>query len=122
MLDTVSFSQDAFHATILLPALIDFPMENLRKIFKLMLWDDRVNERAIQDTTLFLESIVPGSKAAWHAASVKYQQEWRLIEKPIIRAHNNELTRTVKKAKSQYERWVKIQALWNDTKHKMNIK
>ena len=67
---------------------------------------------------------------------MKYQQEWRLIEKPTtvrrtkaqiqktaaIRAHNNELTRTVKKAKSQYERWVKIQALWNDTKHKMNIK
>lgn len=89
MCDTVSFSRDTFHATIRLSALIDFPMKNLRKIFKLMLWDDRVNERAIQDTTLFLESIVPGSK--------------------------------VKKAKSQYERWVKIQALWNDTKHKMNI-
>ena len=59
----MSFSQDAFHATILLPALIDFPMENLRKIFKLMLWDDRVNERAIQDTTLFLESIVPGEQS-----------------------------------------------------------
>ena len=136
MLDTVSFSQDTFHATIRLPALIDFPMKNLRKIFSIMLWDERENERAIQDTELFLESIVPGSKAAWHAASVKYQQEWRLVEKPTtvrrtkaqiqktaaIRAHNNELTRTVKKAKSQYERWVKIQALWNDTKHKMNIK
>ena len=136
MCDTVSFSQDAFHATILLPALIDFPMENLRKIFKLMLWDDRVNERAIQDTTLFLEDTVPASKRDWDAASVRYQQEWRLIEKPTtvrrtkaqiqktaaIRAHNDELTRAVKKAKSQYEQWVKIQALWNDTKHKMNIK
>ena len=67
---------------------------------------------------------------------MKYQQEWRLVEKPTtvrrtkaqiqktaaIRAHNDELTRAVKKAKRQYERWVKIQALWNDTKHKMNIK
>lgn len=94
MLDTVSFSQDTFHATIRLSALIDFPMENLRKIFKLMLWDDRVNERAIQDTTLFLESIVPGSKAAWHAASVKYQQEWRLIEKPT----------TVRRTKAQIQK------------------
>ena len=136
MLDSVSFSKGTFHATIRLPALIDLPMKNLHKLFSIMLWDERENERAIRDTELFLESVVPGSKAVWHTASVKYQQEWRLIEKPItvrrtkkdiardaaIRAHNDELTRAVKKAKSQYERWVKIQALWNDTKHKMNIK
>ena len=135
MRDTVSFSQDTFHATILLPALINLSIKNLRKIFKLMLWDDQVNEQAVQDTTLFLESIVPESKAAWHAASMQYQQEWQLIKKPTtvrrtrtqiakaaaIRAHNDELTRAVKKAKTQYERGVKIQALWNDTKHKMKI-
>ena len=136
MRDTVSFSQDSFHATIYLPSLLDLPVKNVRKIFSIMLWDDQESGQAIQDTGLFLENIVPDSKQVWHEASVRYQQEWRLIEKratvrrtrkdierdAAIRAHNNELTRTVKKAKSQYERWVKIQALWNDTKHKMNIK
>lgn len=135
MRDTVSFSQDTFHATIYLPSLLDLPIKNIRKIFSIMLWDDRGNWQAIQDTGLYLEDIVPECKQAWDAASVKYQREWRLIEKPTrrrnrkeierdaaIRAHNDELTRAVKKAKSQYEHWVKIQALWNDTKHKMNIK
>lgn len=135
MRNTVSFSQDTFHATIYLPSLLDLPIKNVRKIFSIMLWDDRGNWQAIQDTGLYLEDIVPECKQAWDAASVRYQREWRLIEKPTqrrnrkeierdaaIRAHNDELTRAVKKAKSQYEHWVKIQALWNDTKHKMNIK
>lgn len=135
MRDTVSFSQDSFHATIYLPSLLDLPVKNARKIFTIMLLDDRGNEQAIQDTELFLEDTVPESKRAWHDASVRYQREWRLIEKPTtvrrtkaqiqktaaIRAHNDELTRDVKKAKRQYERWVKIQALWNDTKLKMKI-
>lgn len=135
MRDTVSFSQDTFHAAIYLPRLPDLPIKNIRKIFSIMLWDDRENWQAIQDTGLYLEGIVPECKQAWDAASVKYQREWRLIEKPTrrrnrkeiewdaaIRAHNDELTKAVKRAKSQYEHWVKIQALWNDTKHKMNIK
>ena len=135
MRDTVSFSQDSFHATIYLPSLLDLPVKNVHKIFTIMLLDDRGNEQAIQDTELFLEDTVPESKRAWHDASVRYQREWRLIEKPTtvrrtkaqiqktaaIRAHNDELTRAVKKAKRQYERWVKIQALWNDTKLKMKI-
>lgn len=131
----MNFSQDTFHATIYLPGLLDLPLKNVCKIFTTMLWDDRENEQAIQNTELFLEDIVPKSKQTWDAASVRYQQEWRLIKKPTtvrrtrkdierdaaIRAHNDELTRAVKKAKRQYERWVKIQALWNDTKHKMKI-
>ena len=131
----MNFSQDPFHPTIYLPGLLDLPLKNVCKIFTTMLWDDRENEQAIQNTELFLEDIVPKSKQTWDAASVRYQQEWRLIKKPTtvrrtrkdierdaaIRAHNDELTRAVKKAKRQYERWVKIQALWNDTKHKMKI-
>ena len=105
MRDTVNFSQDTFHATIYLPSLLDLPLKNVCKIFTTMLWDDRENEQAIQNTELFLEDIVPESKQTWDAASVCYQKEWRLI----------------KKAKRQYERWVKIQALWNDTKLKMKI-
>lgn len=135
MRDYVSFSQDTFHATVYLPRLTDLPMKNLRKMFSIVLWDDRENWQAIQAIGLYLESIVPDCKKLWDEASVKYQREWRLIEKPTrrrtrkeiektaaIRAHNDELTKAVKRAKSQYEHWVKIQALWNDTKQKMNIK
>lgn len=92
MRDTVSFSQDTFHATISLPCLPDLPVKNVRKIFSIMLWDNRVNVQAIQDTELY------------------------------IRARNDELTRAVKESKAQYERWVRIQALWEDTKHRLNYK
>lgn len=136
MRDCVSFSQDAFHATIRLSYLSDLPIKNVCMIFSLMLRDERENEQAIRDTELYLENIVPENRAAWDKASVQYQREWRLIEKPTtvrqtkaqiaktaaIRAHNDALIRAVKKAKRQYERWAKIQALWNDTKRKMNIK
>lgn len=44
MRDTVSFSQDSFHATIYLPSLLDLPVKNVHKIFTIMLWDDRENE------------------------------------------------------------------------------
>lgn len=135
MTETVYFRADTFRATIYLPRLHELTITNIRKLLRLVFCYDWENEEAIRDTALFLEDIVPESKQAWTAASVRYQQEWRLIEKrttvrrtrkdierdAAIRAHNDELTRAVKKAKRQYERWVKIQALWNDTKHKMKI-
>lgn len=135
MRDTVSFSQDTFHATVLLPGLLELPIKNIRKIFSIMLSEPWQNEEAIRNTELYLEDIVPDSKQAWGDASVRFQREWRMIEKPAtvrrtkveisktaaIQRHNDELTRAVKKAKRQYERWVKIQALWNDTKYKMNF-
>lgn len=134
--EIVFFSQGRCQVTLLLPKIHELPVQNLRKLFAMMLSEPRNNQEAIQDTELFLENIVPDSKRAWHDASVRFQQEWRLIEKPVtarrtkkdierdsaIRAHNDVLTRAVKKAKRQYERWVKIQALWHGTKHKMNSK
>lgn len=134
MRDTVSFSQDTFHATLLLSGLLDLPIKNIRKIFSIMFSEPRQNEQAIHDMELYLEDIVPDSKQAWDVASIRFQREWRKIEKPTgrrtkaqihasaeLKAHNDELIRKVKTCKTQYERWVKIQALWNDTKHKMNF-
>lgn len=134
MRDTVSFSKNTFHATLLLSGLLDPPSKNIRKIFSIMLSEPRQNERAIRDTELYLEDIVPDSKRVWDIASIRFQREWRKIEKPTrrrtkaqihaaaeLKAHNDELTRMVKTCKAKYECWVKIQALWNDTKHKMNF-
>lgn len=121
MRDTVSFSQDTFHATLLLSGLLELPVKNIRKIFSIMLSEPWQNEQAIHDMELYLEDIVPDSKWAWDDASVRFQREWWKIEKPTgrrtkaqihaaaeLKAHNDELTRTVKTCKAKYERWVKI--------------
>lgn len=135
MYETVSFSQGDFHAVIFLSELPGAPLKNVRKIFSIILLDSWENEQAVKDMESYLENIVPDSKKAWDDASTRFQHEWRLIEKPTqrrtraeisetaaIRAHNNELTRAVKKAKAQHEHWIKILTLWNDTKRQMNIK
>lgn len=123
----IHIRNETFTAEIFFDRLLDFPVQNLRKLFNLMLSAEWENELAITDTTAYLNASVSSSKKDWSIASIQYQREWRLIEKvPImkrsgkdisaIRAHNNELTRAVKKAKAKYEHWVKIQTLWNSTK------
>jgi len=134
MTDIAYFKADTFQGTIYLPRLHELPITNIRKLFRLVFRYDWENEDAILTTGLYLEDIVPDSKRAWDDASARFQREWRKIEKPAgrrtkaqihaaaeLKAHNDELTRTVKTCKAKYERWVKIQALWNDTKHQMNF-
>lgn len=131
---SVIIRNGSFRAELYLAAMEDLPPKNIRRLFTLMLLEPQRNEQAIRDTELYLEDIVRDSKQAWDIASIRFQWEWRLIEKPIGRrtkaqihavaerkAHNDELTRAVKTCKAKYERWVKIQAFWNDTKHKMNL-
>lgn len=133
MTDTVSFQQDTRRITLYLSKLSGLPFKNIRKLFSMMLSEPWNNEAAISTTDQFLKDIVVDSKAEWADASRRYQNEWRLIEKPArrrtraeisataaIKSHNDELSRALKKAKTQHERWVNIQAIWNDTKHKMN--
>lgn len=131
MRDFVYFSQGAFQAGLCLPMLPKLPLTSIRKLFVLMLSERLENDEAIQDTECYLELAVSDSRELWRNASVRYQEEWRLPEKPVpkkkqaaaaIRAHNEALTRAVKKAKGSHERWVKIQALWNAAKHKMQVK
>ena len=73
-----------FRAELFLDRLIDLTVQNLRKLFTLMLSADRENAAAIAA----LDAYLPGAARG---------------------------------AERQYERWVKIQSLWNDTKRKMNI-
>lgn len=135
MRDVVRFSQGAFQAELRLPMLPKLPLTSIRRLFVLMLSEEPENEEAIRDTEGYLELAVSDSRELWRDASVRYQEEWRLPEKPVqqqspkkkqaaaaIRAHNETLTRAVKKAKGSHERWVKIQALWNAAKHKMQVK
>lgn len=120
MTDTVSFQQDACRITLYLSKLSDLPFKNIRKLLAIMLSEPWHNDAAISTTDQFLKDIVADSKAEWVDASRRYQNEWRLIEKPTrrrtkaeiaaaakVKAHNEELSRVLKKAKAQYERWGK---------------
>lgn len=122
-----------FRAEIFLDRLTDFSTPNLRKLFKLMLSADWENEAAIMDTSAYLDAAVLDGKKEWEDASAVYRScyrdaknAWGLIlsakQRRDINRENARLTKMVKQAKSQYEHWVKIQALWDDTKHQMNIK
>lgn len=121
---------DYFRADIFLDRLADLPVQNIRKLFTLMLLAAWENEAAITALDDYLEDAIPDSKKAWDEASAAYQHGWHKVSNPKKRDRitleviqtNNRLTAALKWAKSQYERWVKIQALWKDIKHKMNVK
>lgn len=127
MTDSVTIRQGACTITLylsMLPRLPKLPIKNIRTLFAMVLSDPQTNEDAIDALGLFLEEAVAVSRADWSEASRTYQNEWRLIEEPVrdrtqalIRAHNNKLLKQLKHAKASHERWVKIQTIWNDTKH-----
>lgn len=134
MTGIIEFSNGDFHATILLERLPDLTFAKTRKLFTLMLSEAWHNQEAITETGRYIESAIQDSKAAWALASQEYVHGWRKIEKPTrrrtkkevqataqIRERNEALTRAVKKSKALYERWVKIGALWEDTKHQMKF-
>lgn len=53
---------------------------------------------------------------------------WRKVSNPksrqpaVVEAlkNNNQLTRKLRIAKARHRRWVKVQTIWNDTKHQKN--
>lgn len=125
---TINFTQDTSRFVLYLDRLPELAIKNIRKIFTIMLSEPGSNEDAILSTSQFLTEIVPSSKEAWAQASREYQNGWRLAPNTKsrhpqvleIRRENRRLTEAVKCTKKQYERWLKLQTLWNDTKHTMN--
>lgn len=120
MRDTVFFSADTCRITLHLPKLIELPVPNLRKLFKLMLLEPWNNEEAIQTTELFIPDAVTSSKAKLQTASDAYAQGWRKVQNPRSRhpdvrkvlKENRRLTEDLKAAKALHDSWVKIQAIW----------
>ena len=116
----VTFRQDTCTIALHLEKLCELPVANVRKLFAMMLSEPWNNEDAIQQTGAFLNEIVPESKELWHLASIEFQNGWRLVRNKQSRApdvveklnRNKQLTRAVKRAKAQYERWEKIRSLW----------
>ena len=119
----ISMQADTFHADIYMDRLIDLPVTNIRKLFKLLHLYRWENERAIDSMVPYLAQAVQESEDAWKLASREFTDGWRKVSNPKSRhpavvetlKNNNRLTRKVKAAKARHERWVKIKALWADT-------
>jgi hypothetical protein len=94
----------------------ELPIPNLRKLFKLMRFDDT----AVDTTRNALSSYVQESKRNWDTASsdfvngyvdVKNRRDAKIRE---IKAKNNKLYAAVKTAKSERERAKKISSLFDE--------
>lgn len=119
--DTLIFMQaDTFHADIYMDRLIDLPVTNIRKLFKMLYSYRWENERTIDSLVPYLAGAVQESKDAWKQASADYVNGWRKVDNPKSRhpavvetlKNNNRLTSKVKAAKARHERWAKIQSIW----------
>lgn len=116
----ISMQADTFHADIYMDRLIDLPVTNIRKLFKMLYLYRWENERAIDSLVPYLAGAVQESKDAWKQASADYVDGWHKVDNPKSRhpavveilKNNNRLTRKVKAAKAQHERWAKIQSIW----------
>lgn len=126
----VHIKAGTFQADIYTDRLIDMPVTNLRKLIKLILSDTWTNEAVIKRLTAHLESAVEESKQAWKLASKDYVDGYKTTDhlksycskKQLaeITKNNKHLAARVKSAKALHGRWLKIQTIWNDTKHPMN--
>lgn len=72
------------------------------------------NEETIRTLSTYLSQKQSEAKEAWHKASIKYQDGYRLPQNypeqnPVfIERNNKKLLIAVKQSKSKYERWGKI--------------
>lgn len=116
----ISMQADTFHADIYMDRLIDLPVTNIRKLFKLLHLYRWENERAIDSLVPYLAQAVQESKDAWKQASADCVHGWRKVDTPKSRhpavvetlKNNGRLTRQLKAAKARHERWAKIQSIW----------
>lgn len=113
----ISMQADTFHADIYMDRLIDLPVTNIRKLFKLLHLYRWENERAIDSLVPYLAQAVQESKDAWKQASADYVHGWRKVDNPksrhpaVVETLKNN-SRLTKAAKARHERWAKIQSIW----------
>lgn len=116
----ITFWQDTCTVNLFLDKLCDLPLANVRKLYAMMLSEPDRNAAAIIALGEYFETAIADSKAAWALASKEYQNGWRLVPDKRSRTpaavetltRNKQLTRAVRRAKAQHERWVKLKTLW----------
>lgn len=131
MADTIYFSYRTASYALYLANLSELPVSNIRKLVKWMLSEPDDNEDAIRITDEYIPEHVAELKVKADAAEVKYKQFFHKVSnpkrRPLTEAQklqaniNDELTAERNSTKRQYDAWVKIRDIWDDTKHQMNL-
>jgi hypothetical protein len=96
---SIEIHAGSYHADVLLDALPDLPINNIRKLFRIIF--KAAGENPILSISDWLKSAIPEAESEWHAESVKLQNTYYAT-----------------KAKVRYERLMKIQSIFNETKEK----
>lgn len=122
-MNSVTIKADAFVLTLIPSAFETLPIVKLRKIFKPLFLHDYENANSIPAVEKVLTEITESAKLEWHIASDEYRNKFRstdsngyFLTKEQQEKINRPLMTTVKKAKAQYDRAVKIQTTFNQLK------
>lgn len=118
----IHISAGEYQAEIILEELLTLPINNLRKLFRLLYADRNAdNSEAIQMITDYLLKAITKAKDNLNVQRHLYVEGYRDLPKGYCReaAKNNKLLAAgVKKAKTTFERISKIQIIFQEIKNK----
>ena len=122
-METIEIREETFRASIPLDQLINYPVGQLRTLFKMILKNDF--EEANREAVLVLNEWIPReldtAKAAWAKASKEYADGWKSIpcpygQPPEVKAEikaqkdiNRRLTSAVIRTRNYYNAIQKLQ-------------
>lgn len=117
--DTVRIREGDFWAQVAIDKLPVLTLRNTRKLFHLMLTSGE-NQGSIEALREKLPAMVEAAKEHWKAASAYYAAGYHHVSNPKSRNEsvryqlrmNRGLSVAVRKAKAEYERWVKINSIF----------
>lgn len=122
-----SWESGDFKMFINLPLLPEMGIRKLRKLFRLMCQSPELNAAALETLSQWLEDYAQGAKDHWVRSSARYELEYqtppeghskaRREEAKRVRANNNALTCDLKKAKTVYEKAVKMQKYFTEERN-----
>lgn len=122
---TVVIRADSYHAVIFLDALPQLPINNIRKLFRIMFQAAWENPQSIWTTADWIKNVIREAESEWRATSAEFQNKYRttddrgyFIPEAMREKINRPLFPPIKKAKARYERLMKIQSIFNETKEK----
>lgn len=130
----ICFTAGSAKFQVVLERLTELPLNNIRKLFRLLFasaWDHD-NRRAIDATSFWFSKAIENLKVAWGMATVEFNNGWRDLKfyatelppadrKKAVskqRQLNQMLTTALKDAKTDYERLVKIQSIFDEVQEK----
>lgn len=124
---TIHFESGNFGTTIALEMLPMLPVNNIRKLLRLMLTGPSSNAGAIQTFINWLPGAVSDAKHTRGYAIAIYKDNYRAVKKGSRkkidveqRAKNHVFADSVKDAKIACDQLIKLQSIFNNIKEKKN--